>query len=314
MSLPFLEKMNLMKSLTDEGRHAPGINREDFLKGRINTATAQCKKLLTLNPQDVDGWDYMGEIYASLNNTNEAASCYQRVLKIAPYRSKNRLSLAIQLIKLNQLDEAKTLIKEEIKKFGYNSETFCLLAKVNVEQNNYQEAANALDLVKTQYPETINSWEWTIEALGKLQDTSRLKSLYKTTGAIKLVSDREWVRTRLVTELASLESQQRPKHEIINEFLKNEPENRLLHYALASELERVGHLNSAIEKFEQVASNRNTYTHVKANAWFRLARLTSPPRREKCLKNCLKLASNHAGAKKLLLETKNTKTSDTQLI
>jgi len=100
--------MSLMKSLTGEHRHAPGINREDFLQNRINTATAQCKKLLRLNPQDVDGWDYMGEIYASLDKAAEAASCYQRVLKIAPYRPENRLSLATQLIKLNQLDEAKT--------------------------------------------------------------------------------------------------------------------------------------------------------------------------------------------------------------
>jgi tetratricopeptide (TPR) repeat protein len=314
IALSFLEKMNLMKSLTSDRRHAPGVNREDFLQGRINTATAQCKKLLKLNPQDVDGWDYMGEIYASLNKTNEAASCYQRVLKIAPYRSENRLSLAIQLIKLNQLDEAKALVKEEIKKFGYNSETFYLLTKINIEQNNYLEAINALDLIKTQPPKTINCWEWTIDALGKLKDTSRLKNLCKNTGTIKLISDREWVRTRLVTQLASLESQQRPKHETINYFLKNEPENRLLHYALASELEQAGHLGSAIEKFKQVASNRKNYPHVQANAWFRLARLTSHPQREKYLKNCLELASDHVGAKKLLLETKNTKPSGAQLI
>ena len=314
MSLAFLEKMNLMKSLTGEQRHAPGINREDFLQNRINTATAQCKKLLRLNPQDVDGWDYMGEIYASLDKATEAASCYQRVLKIAPYRPENRLSLATQLIKLNQLDEAKALIKEETKKFGYNSETFYLLAKINVEQNNYREAANALDRVKIQFPKTINCWEWAVDALGKLQDTSRLKSLYKDTGTIGLMSDREWVRTRLVKELARLESQQRPEHKTINEFLKNEPGNTLLKYALASELERAGHLNSAIEKFEHVVSKRKNYPHVQANAYFRLARLTSGHQKEKYLNKCLALASDHVGAKKLLAETENTNASDAQLI
>ncbi len=308
-SLSFSEKMKLMESLTSGRRHAPGVNREDFLQGRINTATTQCKKLLKLNPQDVDGWDYMGEIYASVGRVEEAAACYQRVLKIAPYRSENRLSLAIQLIKISQLDEAKALIKEEIRKFGYNSETFYLLTKINVEQNNYRDAKSALDLVKTQSPKTINCWEWTIEALGKLKDIPRLKNLCKNTGTIKLTSDREWVLTRLATELASLESQQRPKHETINEFLKNEPDNKLLQYALASELEQAGHMDSAIEKFEQIASNRKNYPHVQANAWFRLARLTSNPQREKCLKNCLELVSDHAGAKKLLLASQDTKTS-----
>ena len=86
-----------------------------------------------------------------------------------------------------------------------------------------REVANALDRVKTQFPKTINCWEWAIDALGKLQDTSRLKSLYKDTDTIGLMSDREWVRTRLVKELARLESQQRPGHKTINEFLKKIP-------------------------------------------------------------------------------------------
>jgi hypothetical protein len=93
-----------------------------------------------------------------------------------------------------------------------------------------------------------------------------------------------------------------------------EPGNILLQYALASELERAGHLNSAIEKFEQVASNKKNYPHVQANAYFRLARLTSGHQKEKYLKKCLALASDHVGAKKLLAETENTNASDAQLI
>jgi tetratricopeptide (TPR) repeat protein len=314
MSLPFLEKMNLMKSLTGEQRHAPGINRDDFLQGRINIAFAQCKKLLKLNPKDADGWDYMGEIYASLGKANEAASCYQNVLKIAPYLPENRLWLAIQYIKLNKLDEAKVIIKEEIKKFKYNSEAFYLLAKVYIEQNNFQEATNALDRVRARFPEKIDCWNWSIDALGKLKDIPRLKILYKDTGTIESIGDREWVRTRLAKELAHLNNHQRPEHETINDFLKKEPGNSLLQYALASEFERAGLLKSAIENFKQVASNKNNYPHVQANALFRLARLTLDHEKEKFLKNCLDLAPDHIGAKKLLLETKTTNPSDAELI
>ena len=41
-----------MELLTEKKRHAPGINREDFDNGRVNTAMSQCRKLLRLNPQD----------------------------------------------------------------------------------------------------------------------------------------------------------------------------------------------------------------------------------------------------------------------
>ena len=300
--LPFLKKMQLMELMTSEKRHAPGINREDFDNGRVKTAISQCKKLLRLNPQDADGWDYMGESYALLHQTDEAANCYEKVLRLTPYRPKARLWLGLQRIKQNRLNEAKNLVKEEIKRFGNNTEVTYLLAKINLEEKNYRETINLLDSVRAEFPERIDCWEWTIQALNQLQDASRLKTLYKELRIIELRKDREWVQTFLVTKLASLENQHRPEHETINEFLKTTPDNGLLSYSLASAFERAGHLNSAIEKFQQVVSNRKNYTHIQANAWFRLGRLSSGHQREQFLQNCLALASDHGEAKKLLAE------------
>jgi len=306
-NLPFLEKMKAMELLTEKKRHAPGINREDFDNGRVNTAMSQCRKLLRLNPQDTDGWDYMGESYSLLNKTNDAACCYQKTLELAPHRPKTRLWLALQRIQQNRLDEAKKLVKEEAKRFAYNTEVAYLLAKINLEEGRYRETADLLGTVRTEYPERIDCWEWTIQALSKLGDTSRLKSLHNETKMITIKKDREWVQTSLITELACLERQHRDEYETINEFLKSDPKNGLLHYALASALERAGHLNSAVKNFEQVASNKQNYPHIQANAWFRLARQAPNQQREKFLRNCLLLASDHVEAKKLLEETENTK-------
>jgi len=314
MSLSFSEKMKIMESLTSRQRHAPGVNREDFENGRVNTAMSQCKKLLALNSQDADGWDYMGESYALLKQSDEAASCYQKVLKLTPYRPKCRLWLALQRIQQNRLDEAKNLVKEEIKRFEYNTEVSYLLAKINLEEGNYRKTTDLLDSVHAEFPERIDCWEWAIQALSQLQDASRLKNLYNKTSAIKLKSDREWVQTYLVTKLAGLESGQRPEHETIQKFLGNNPENTLLHYSLASILERTGHLDSAIKTFEQVASNMNSSSYIQANAWFRLARLTSGDQREKFLQNCLILDSDHVGAKNLLAETESLTAADTRAI
>ena len=160
-----------------------------------------------------------------------------------------------------------------------------------------------LDSVRTEFPEKTDFWECAIQALSQLHDTSGLKNLHNETEMIEIKKDRDWVQTRLITELASLEGQHRHEHETINEFLKKNPKNGLLHYALASALERAGHLDSAIENFKQVVSNRQNYPHIQANAWFRLARLTSDHQREKSLRNCLQLAPYHLEAKKLLAET-----------
>ena len=109
--------------------------------------------------------------------------------------------------------------------------------------------------------------------------------------------------------MARLQSGERPEHETINEFFKNDSKNILLHYALASALERTGQLGSAVKIFEQVASNRKNYHHIQANAWFRLGRLTSGNKRRKSLKNCLALTSDHREAKKLLSEMENVTTA-----
>jgi hypothetical protein len=124
---------------------------------------------------------------------------------------------------------------------------------------------------------------------------------------ITIKKDREWVQTRLITELARLEHQHRDEHKTINDFLESDSKNGLLRYALASALERAGHLNSAIEKFEQITSNKQNYLHIQANAWFRLACLASDEQREKFLRNCLLLTSDHVAAKKLLTEIETTK-------
>ena len=302
-NLPFLEKMKIMELLTEKKRHAPDINREDFDKGRINTAMSQCKKLLRLNPQDIGGLAYMGESYALLNKTNNAASCYEKILELAPYLPKNRLWLALQRIQQKRLDEAKRLVKEETKRFAHNTDVSYLLAKINLEEGRYRETIELLDSVRTEFPEKTDFWECAIQALSQLHDTSGLKNLHNETEMIEIKKDRDWVQTRLITELASLEGQHRHEHETINEFLKNNPKNGLLHYALASTLERAGHLDSAIGNFKQVVSNRQNYPHIQANAWFRLARLTSDHQREKSLRNCLQLVPYHIGAKKLLAET-----------
>ena len=300
ISLSFLEKMKIMELLTEKKRHAPDINREDFEKGRINTAMSQCRKLLRLNPQDIGGWAFMGESYALLKKTDDAACCYEKTLELAPYLPKNRLWLALQRIQQNRLNEAKKLVKEEIKRFGSNTEVTYLLAKINLEEKNYKKTKDLLESVRAEFPERIDCWEWTIQALSQLQDASRLKALYEELSIIELRKDREWVQTFLVTKLATLENQYRPEHETINEFLKTTPDNGLLRYSLASAFERAGHLNSAIEKFQQVASNQKNYTHIQANAWFRLGRLSSGHKREQSLLNCLALASGHGEAKKLL--------------
>ena len=97
------------------------------------------------------------------------------------------------------------------------------LLKLTLKRDAIGTLAELLDSVRTEFPERIDCWEWTIQALSQLHDTSGLKSLHNETKMITIKKDREWVQTRLITELACLEGQHRDEHKTINEFLEKRP-------------------------------------------------------------------------------------------
>ncbi|MEE9259320.1 MAG: tetratricopeptide repeat protein [Nitrospinaceae bacterium] len=300
LTLPLAEKMRVMETLTADLRHAPGISRDDFECGRVDTALRECRKLLHMNPRDADGWSYLADMLASLAQVDEAASCYEKVLDLEPFRQGPRLGLGHQRIKQNRLHEAKCLLNEEVRRFEYETEVSYLCGRIHRHEGQHRETAEEIDRVRTESPERIDCWEWESEALGHLKDASRLKELYNDTDRIDDLKDRQWVRTRLVTELAKIETDLRPEHETFDAYLQKDPENCLMQYARASALERADRKDAACDLFQQVASHTENYDHIRANAWFRLARLSPPDERETPARKCLELDPDHEGAKNLL--------------
>ncbi|KMP12243.1 hypothetical protein UZ36_01400 [Candidatus Nitromaritima sp. SCGC AAA799-C22] len=314
LSLPFAEKMRIMEELTGDERHAPGVSREGFGVNPIHTNISECRKLVRMNPMEVDGWAYLGDMAASLGRVDEAAECYEKVLALDPLRPETRIGLADQRIRQNRYDEAACLLNEEITMFEYQTEFSYMLGRIYRKRGQHLETANELDRVRTESPERVDCWEWEIEALGHLKDAARLRALHDETDRIEIKTDRDWVRARLATELAAVESDLRPEHETLEELLHGDPENALLHYALASAHERAGNRESAFEAFQEVASKTGNYDHIRANAWFRLARLSPEERREEPLQKCLVLAPDHAGARDLLKKSSQVAASGPQRV
>ena len=99
---------------------------------------------------------------------------------------------------------------------------------------------------------------------------------------------------------AQLDSKLRPEHETLEFYLQKNQENGILRYALASALEKSGDQPGAYELFEEVATSIQNYSHIQANAWFRMALLVSQDRQYQLLQQCLRRQPSHQGAKGLL--------------
>lgn len=300
LPLPWQEKMRHLESLTQSEWHAPGLDRSDAERGKLATAFKECKKLVKLNKLDVEGCDYLGDIYASMELTEKAEKAFENVLQYAPNWPNTRIKLSYQKINLKKLDEASSLLEEETKRFGYDLKITFMHGLLQKGKENYAEALEEFEKFRQQEPGRHDCWELSIECMQNLKDRDGLKKLYAEAKDVNDSKDREWLQTLVAKNLAQLDSDLRPEHQTIEHYLQKDPGNSILQYALASILEKTGDREQAYKLFDKIASSNKSYSRIQANAWFRMALLAPPDRKQQLLQQCLKKHPSHEGAKDLL--------------
>ena len=302
LSQSWQEKMHQLESLTEADWHAPGLERSDAKRGELLTALKECKKLVKLNKQDIEAYDYMGDIYNSLELTKQAEEAFEKVIKHAPHWPKTRLKLCNQKIKLNKMNEARILIEEEIKRFDPEldatfSYSYALLLR---RKKDYAQALKRFEEARRKGFNWQDCWKFSIECMQYLDDKDGLKRLYAEAEEVKIIKDRQWLQTLVIKCLAQLESNTRPEHETIRFYLQKDPKNEIMRYAIASAMEKSGKRTEAYSLFEEIATSNQDYSHIQANAWFRMALLAPPDQKAKFLQQCLNEQPYHQGAKDLM--------------
>ena len=300
LALSWQEKMSRMESLTQADWHAPGLDRSDAERGKLVTALKECRKLVKLNKLDAEGYDYMGEIYTSMGLTEQAETAFENVLKYAPDWSNTRIKLCNQKIKLKKFDEALILLDEETERFGYHLKDTFLNGLCQKRNKNYVEALDEFEKIRQQEPKRHDCWQFCVECLQNLGDREGLINLYTEAWDVNDTKDREWLQTLIVKNIAQMDSNLRSEDKTLELYLQKDPENGILRYAVASALEKSGDRPAAYKLFEQVATSSQSYSHIQANAWFRMALLVSPDKQNRLLQQCLKRNPSHQGAKDLL--------------
>jgi GT2 family glycosyltransferase len=300
MTLSWQDKMCHLESLTEGEWHAPGLDRTDGENENFATAIKECKKLLKLNKLDTEGYDYLGDTYASMELTEQSEKAFELVLKHAPHWPNTRIKLSHQKIKLKKIDEALILLEEESDRFGYKLEIVLLHGLAAKLQKNYIEALNDFEEIRRQKPDRHEYWEFCVECLQLLDDREGLKSLYTKASDGQATKDREWLQTLIIKTLAQVDSRLRPEHQTLQLYLQKDLKNGILRYALASALAKAGDTSKAHKIFEEIATLSKNHTHIQASALFRMALLVTPDNQTQLLQQCLKMQPSHEGAKSLL--------------
>lgn len=300
MTLPWREKMRTMETLTKADWHAPAVDRADLQRGAIHTALKECRKLLRMNPGDVPGLIYIGELHDHFGQTENCIQALEAVLLKEPKSSNIRLMLAKQKIRLGQAQEAQFLIDEETKRFGKSEETLFLSGLIHQRRNNHPEAVVDLEKFRALHFERHDCWQALIESLTSLKEREQLQRLHAESENIADKPDREWIKTLVAGALAKMDVRLRPESATLDYYSRQDPENPLLIYARASALEREGEIEEALFLFKKITAAPHSSPRIQAGAWFRRARISRGGQKLPFAMNCLKLDPSHQGARKLL--------------
>lgn len=305
LSLPCQKKLQLMATLTQGAKHTPGINKTDADTGRLSTALKECRKLIRINKYDIQGLMFLAELNDRLGLHEASAFAYIQIIKLKPSDPNLRLMLAKQYIFQNKKNEAMALIKEEIKLFANNPNIYFHLGLLYYYDKQYPQAVTNFNKALLTGPTNIlDCLFFLAESLKEIGEKKRSRKLYTQLWKKAGNNSGQWYRTRAAVAMAKLDVEKRPEWKTIEYYLRNDPENEMLLYTKASAMEREDCLEKARSLFETLTTTLEK-DNLRAGAWFRLARISDIEKKERMLKECLKLEPCHSGAWKLLRELEN---------
>ena len=304
LTLPWQEKMKILDRLTAGEWHAPAVDKTDCDRSRLNTALKECRKLIRINPTDIPGLIYLGELYARLHQPDRAAWVFETALRLETGSANVRLLLAKQYVQLGRFDEAAQRVQEETARFGENDEAVYVKGLILKRRGLHRAAVQEFEWFRTQHPARHDCWEALIESLLRLKEREQLKRLFAEAATTPHKPDREWLETRVANAIAALDAAQRLESATLDHYLNRDPENLLLLYAKASAFEREGDLENAYLLFKTVTERNSSHSKTRAAAWFRRARLSGPDQKKPFAEQCLRLDPSHSGARHLLIEAK----------
>ena len=120
--------------------------------GTLETALHTLEGLLTIEPENRNALENLGEILASLERWREAAAAYETAIDAAASRSERnaqhrcQLALAeIQLFRLGEFDQAVETLSGALAREANDMQALKLMAEAERRRGNPREVASALD-------------------------------------------------------------------------------------------------------------------------------------------------------------------------
>lgn len=136
-----------------EASEITDLDRETITQA-IQASIAEAKAAVTLNPQKVSNWQYLGSIYRNILNVAQGAdvwtvATYQRAILLDPQNPVYRLELGGVYYLLESYDDAQRLFEQAVTLKPDWANAHYNLAWTYFRQENYEAAVRQMEQVLT---------------------------------------------------------------------------------------------------------------------------------------------------------------------
>jgi serine/threonine-protein kinase len=113
-------------------------------KGRLNEATDEIKKALTLAPNSDDGYIRLGRVYLARGMEELALNAYRKAVELNPYYWYNHKQLGVAYYNLGHTDLALKEFKEQVSANPKDPSGFNNIGAIYLKQGKWKEAVPEL--------------------------------------------------------------------------------------------------------------------------------------------------------------------------
>ncbi len=170
---------------------------------QLKPAIACYRRAINLQPDLIDAYWQLGEIFMTIGNHHRAIACYQQALKVAPPQARSYLLLAKALIQRKQWQAALTCYQKATSLEPDNADIQHNLGEILAHEQQWDDAAIAYRKAIAIKPN--NSWSHHNlgHVLLKIRKWQEAALCFRQ--AIQLKSDFVWSHYNLAEALAKLE-------------------------------------------------------------------------------------------------------------
>lgn len=222
-----------------------------YQAGDLQTAILEYEHALKLDPFDVNVHNSLGVCWANQENLAAARECFEKAVTLAPQETMAIYNLGVVHLLEENTAEALSAFQ---KAFAMDDKTFEIpfqLGKIMVEQKNMEDARPYLERAVELCPDNPKALSLLGQCLADANRTSEAIKILKK--AVKLNPN----DAAALSALGRLYDDKGENPEICLTFSRQSvalaPDNALFRFWLAHLCQKNGHLDEALNEFEQAA-------------------------------------------------------------